>query len=209
MNNEKKDRYSDSGLAAVEEALLHGGKVYDSTADFDAALDHVAGLLEDSITLFDRGSFATSAFLAITAIEETGKAHVAIYRKDSAVGGPKGRDPLRDHRAKHRMAILPTVFMSARLLDALGAERCRQLQDEAQTSGFTAIREAALYCARDGSRFVTPGAAVSPSQAWELLLLAIEAADDALVGYTNHSTEVGKHFDDLFRRVTAQCLPAR
>lgn len=130
-------------LAAVDDALAYGGKLYDNIVDdFNAAIDHVLTLSEDATVLFERGSFPTSAFLSITAMEETGKAHVAAFRKDRGDGVAKGRDPLRDHRAKHRMAILPTVFMGARLFDALGADRCEQLHQEAQTTGFVATREA-------------------------------------------------------------------
>jgi hypothetical protein len=46
--------------------------------------------------------------------------------------------------------------------------------------------------------------AIAPLLAWESLILAIEAADDALVGYTNHSNEVGKAFELLFARIAAQ-----
>lgn len=46
-------------------------------------------------------------------------------------------------------------------------------------------REAALYWARTPSGFVSPKAAISPKRAWEFIILAVEAADDALVGMTN------------------------
>jgi hypothetical protein len=41
---------------------------------------------------------------------------------------------------------------------------------------------------------------LSPMRAWE----AIEAADDALVRYTNHSYEVGIGFVALFDRIATQ-----
>src|SRR6188474_2060346 len=97
--------------------------------------------------------FGTATFVAITALEETGEAHVSLFRRDRPSPSPRHRDPLRDHKAKHRMAILPTVFMSDKLIEALGRERADALQDEAQTTGFTALREAALYCARNSSGF--------------------------------------------------------
>ena len=151
-----------------------------------------------------RSNAIVAALSAITALEETGKAHVSIYRRDNPEAPPRGRDPLRDHKAKHRMAILPTVFMTDRIIRALGRERADALQDEAQTSGFTALREAALYCGRNSSGFESPRMAIAPLLAWEFLILAIEAADDALVGRTNHSNEVGKAFELLFARISAQ-----
>jgi NAD(P)-dependent dehydrogenase (short-subunit alcohol dehydrogenase family) len=70
--------------------------------------------------------------------------------------------------------------------------------------GFTATREAALYCARVDGKFTTPRTAVSAERAWELLVLAIEALDDALVGYTSHSMAKSARIDALFDRIAAQ-----
>jgi AbiV family abortive infection protein len=52
----------------------------------------VVALLDDAAVLFERSSFNTSAFLAITAIEETAKAHVALFHKGGDVAKRKGRD---------------------------------------------------------------------------------------------------------------------
>ena len=190
------------GLARVFEALDYGGALYvDPVPDFNAACDHIAALLTDAAGLFDYGSYGTSAFLAITALEETAKAHVGLFRRDKPEKS-KGRDPFRDHQAKHSMASLPTVYMGSRLTDALGADTCRRLETEAKT-GFAATREACLYMDRKDGAFTTPAKAVGMTRARELLLLAIEAADDALVGYTNHSYRSGETFDQLFGRVSA------
>ncbi len=115
------------GFTAVEAALEYGGKLYESVDDFNVALDHVASLIEDAVALYERG-LGSSAFLAITALEETSKAHVGSYRKDRPEGPSKGRDPLRDHKAKHSMALMGTVFMSERIISALGQERADALR---------------------------------------------------------------------------------
>lgn len=204
MSNKTDRRISwPAGLAAVEAAIAYGGTLYGESIsdDFNAAFDHIFALLADSVALFERQSFSTSAFVAITAIEETAKAHIAIYRKGPGQGRKKGRDPLREHKKKHHMAVLPTVFMGERLIKALGEHACARLQAEAETDGFTKIREAALYCARLDGRFMTPGTAVSPRRAWELLLLAIETLDDSLVGYTDHSMAKSRHLDALFDQI--------
>jgi AbiV family abortive infection protein len=203
VDKEEKQRPI-GGLDAVEAALAYGGRIYDNAKDFDVAIDHVLGLLDDAALLFERGSFGTATFVAITALEEIGKAHVSLFRRDKPEPSPRSRDPLRDHKAKHRMAVQPTVFMTDRIIRELGRERADALQDEAQTTGFTALREAALYCARNSSGFESPRMAIAPLRAWESLILAIEAADDALVGYTNHSNEIGKAFELLFARIAAQ-----
>jgi AbiV family abortive infection protein len=196
--------FEGNGLKTVQEALAFGGALYERPEDFDIAIDHIITLLVDATVLFECKSFGSATFLAITAMEETAKAHVGIFRRDKLGPRLKGRDPFRDHTAKHSMAILPTVFMSQRILDALGPDRAKALEREAQETGFTMPREAGLYCARGPNGFKSPRTAVTAHLAWELLLLAIEAADDALVGYTNHMYRVGEELEALFTRVSAQ-----
>uniref|UniRef100_Q07J99 Uncharacterized protein n=1 Tax=Rhodopseudomonas palustris (strain BisA53) TaxID=316055 RepID=Q07J99_RHOP5 len=53
----------------------------------------------------------------------------------------KGRDPLRDHKKKQQMGVLPTVFMGKRLTTVRGKDACVRLENEAQTDGFTATLE--------------------------------------------------------------------
>jgi hypothetical protein len=64
--------------------------------------------------------------------------------------------------------------------------------------GLVKIREAALYVAQDAGGLVTPSSAVSFNTSRELLLLAIEAFDDGLVGYTNRSLELSEATEVLF-----------
>jgi AbiV family abortive infection protein len=187
-------------MTAMLEATAFGGRVLGSAAEFDAAFDHVVSLLHDAVSLFCGGSHAIAAFLAITALEETSKVHVGVTRQAPGHPSRRGRDPLRDHRSKHHIAILPTVFMSSRIVEALGAEACERLHTEAQSEGFTATREAAIYFRPTEHGFVVPQDAVSQQRAWELLILAIEAADDGLAGYTNHSL-VDRRLHALFERM--------
>ena len=191
----------DFGLVAIENAITFGGALYTSVNDFNAAFDHVVATLDDAVLLFKRDSFNTSAFLAITAIEETAKAHVGIFRRERPDGRAKGRDPLHDHRQKHRMAVLPTVFMGKRLQEALGPDACARLQRQAETDSFVGTREASLYCARSEGRFVTPRTAIEAARAWELLLLAIETLNDNLVGYTSHTMLKCAWIDEMFGQV--------
>lgn len=193
---------SKSGWKRVQEAIDFGGTFYDTNADFDAACDHVWRLLADATAIYDVGSYGTAAFLAVTAIEEIAKAHVGLYRRQNPKP-PKGRDPFRDHAAKHAMAVLDTVFMGERLAKAIGTDACERLRDEA-VEGFTKTREDGLYAGRKDGKFVTPKNAVGKARSRELLLLAIEAADDALSGYTNRSMEIGKQFEVLFEIVATR-----
>jgi AbiV family abortive infection protein len=121
VDKEEKQRPI-GGLDAVEAALAYSGRIYDNAKDFDVAIDHVAGLLDDAALLFERGSFGTATLVAITALEETGKAHVSLFRRDKPEPSPRSRDPLRDHKAKHHMAVLPTVFMTDRIIRELGRD---------------------------------------------------------------------------------------
>jgi hypothetical protein len=49
--------------------------------------------------------------------------------------------------------------------------------------------------------FRRPRDVISLKKARSYLLLAIEAADDALVGYTKHSFDIGVRWDHLFQAV--------
>jgi AbiV family abortive infection protein len=199
----QKEKIGPTGIAVVQSAVDYGGALYsEATAvDFNSAFDHIVELLDDAAVLFERSSFNTAAFLAITAIEETAKAHVGLFRRGGDGIKRKGRDPLRDHKMKHQMGALPTVFMGARLTTALGKDVCVRLEKESQTDGFIATREASLYCARLGDRFVTPRSVVTKARAWELLLMAIETLDDGLVGYSSHTMAGCSRIDALFDRV--------
>ena len=52
-------------------------------------------IVADCLTMppyFLMRSFGTATFIAITALEETGKAHVSIYRRDKPEFSQRGRD---------------------------------------------------------------------------------------------------------------------
>jgi hypothetical protein len=61
MAKEREQEQEANGLGAVEAALARGGKVYDKPEDFNMALDHVAGLLEDATVLFAMGLVSSQA----------------------------------------------------------------------------------------------------------------------------------------------------
>lgn len=74
----------------------------------------------------------------------------------------------------------------------------RELMALAHAGDLAKIREAAFYVAQGAGGLVTHSSAVSPHNARELLLLAIEASDDGLVGYTGRSMELGGATAALF-----------
>lgn len=169
---------------------------------FNRAGDHVHSLLEDALIAFERASFGTATFLAITALEETAKAELMLFRRNPSEV-PKRGDPMRSHANKHGIAVRDTTFMG-RLPSLLGAERCEALHAEADAGKFIPLREASLYVDIKDGDLLTPREVVGAERAHEILLLAVEAADDALVGYTNHSIEVwSSAFNALFEKLSS------
>jgi AbiV family abortive infection protein len=139
--------------------------------------------------------------LAVTSMEEVAKAEMSIYRRGPA--NPELRlraDPLFNHKAKHVISVRPTTFMG-RLREILGEDVCKRLQADAQRGEFIRLREAALYSMLGADETMTPDELVSPEKAREMLLLALEVADDVLVGYSSETFVMGEQlltwFDEL------------
>ncbi|MES2523239.1 MAG: AbiV family abortive infection protein [Gemmatimonadota bacterium] len=187
----------DPNACSLFEALTTGASLIGNSRDVDRASEHIFHLLTDAYTLYGHGSYATAAFLAITAFEETAKSHIAMYR---AVDHPvkRGKDPLLNHGKKHLLGALPSIAMGTRLGDALGQARVEQLLAEARGGRLVALREAALYVVLDTTGVRVPADVVTRERARELILFAIEAFDDALIGYTARSFETSKRTDTMF-----------
>jgi AbiV family abortive infection protein len=186
---------------SVAEALSAGRRLVDGVSSVNRALDHIERLLVDASVLFQAGSYSTSVFLAITALEETAKAHVGMFRAAGRSEAPRFKDPLFHHGKKHRLAAAPTVAMGARLPAAIGEDRVRDLVADAQTGALVRLRESALYFSSDKGQVVAPVDLISRERARELILFAIEVFDDGMVGYTDHSYEIGNHLDHIFTMI--------
>ncbi|MCK1639414.1 AbiV family abortive infection protein [Bradyrhizobium sp. 157] len=191
--------FSDHWWSSVEAAAVVGQRLGASAGEFNAACEHIVQLLIDASMLLEGNSHATAAFLSITAIEETAKVHIGSFRR-STTPVARRKDPLYGHAEKHKLALGPTVAMGNRLQAAIGEDRMRELMEQGQAGDLVKIREAALYVEQGAGGLVTPSSAVSPQTSRELLLLAIEAFDDALVGFTSRSLELGQATDALFSR---------
>lgn len=196
------DEHDKAHFQTVEAAMDFGGEIgaVGVVAAFNLCADHVARLLEDAIACHRLGSFGTAVFLAVTALEETAKAELLILRSRKPQQ-KKGRDPLRDHRSKHHIAVRATTFMG-RLPSILGEEACVRLRSEAEGGGFAQLREAALYVHADKSGLRSPASEISKQRSRELSLLALESADDILVGGTNHSYVLGERFEALIAELS-------
>jgi AbiV family abortive infection protein len=184
---------------SVHAALAVGKQLGATNREFNSACDHITQLLDDSSTMLERGSHGTATFLAITSLEETAKVHMGMYRRSS---NPvkRSKDPLYSHEQKHRIALGPTVAMGSRLQAAIGEARMHELIELARYGGFIPLREASLYVQQVGDSLQTP-LEVTPRQvAREVLLLAVEAFDDALVGHTEHTYSLGERTNSIFSR---------
>ena len=184
-----------SNLVTTEDNLIRG------VEELNAAISHIVQLLEDSTTLYLNDSYATSAFLSITACEEIAKANIGAFTDGTNPSNGKKRNMFLDHKTKHKLVALPTIPMGTRLNDAVGEQNVRELMKMAQTGAFVTLRENALYFQRENNHLVIPKDKMSKNKSRSLLLFAIEAFDDAIVGYTNFSMEISSHTDELFNKV--------
>jgi AbiV family abortive infection protein len=201
----ERDNDASAFFTAVQAAIDFGGPGYGDhpVLGFNTASRHVLVLLEDAVAAFARGSYGTSVFLAITALEETAKAELLGFRIQKPEGGQNNRgDPLHSHSKKHALAVRPTTFMG-RLPKLLGAETCARLQQEATDGSINRLRETAIYvsCSADG-KISAPATAVDRTRAREIVLLALESADDILVGWTNDSYQLGKSVGAFIAQVS-------
>lgn len=188
---------------SVESSVATGMRICNTIAEFDEACKHVVSLLHDAATLATNGSHPTGAFLAITAIEETAKIHIGMFRRGSEKIARR-QDPLTHHKTKHHLALGPTISMGGRLQVALGEDRLQELVNLGRTDSFVRIRESAIYLDQSEHGLLVPKSTISKAFAFELLLLAIEVFDDALVGNTNQSFKLGNETDQLFSLVSSE-----
>jgi AbiV family abortive infection protein len=192
-------------FSKVAQVLEAGPRVIDGAAEFDQACDHIFRLLNEASLLFCNESWPTAAFLAITALEETAKTHLGMFRKSGQNHGDKrARDPLFRHKDKQFLSASPTVLMGSRLPKAIGDDRVRELIDLARSGELVSIRESCLYYDRVNDTLTFPPAKVSQELSRDLLLLALETFDDTLVGFTEHLFAVGRQADELFVALTTE-----
>ena len=184
-----------SNLVNIDDNLIQG------VEELNSAINHIVQLLEDSSNLYFSGSYATSAFISITACEEIAKANIGMYTDGIDPSNVKKRNMFLDHKMKHKLVALPTIPMGQRLNEAIGEKKLQELLKLAKNGNFVALRENALYFQRENNKFVTPKNKISKSKSRSLLLFAIEAFDDAIVGYTNHSLKISCHTDEMFNKV--------
>lgn len=178
-------------------SLRHGNGGKDG---FDKCVKHIGTLIQDAYLLYKNGSFATSAFLSITTIEEVGKTHIALFiRKDDTV--KRANDPLLNHRSKHAFGTVPTIKMGSRLNDAISDKMIDKIVKDAETGTLRELREDALYSDMGPEGVIIPSDTIDKKLSRALLLFAIECYDDSLVGYSNYTGVVEEIADKIFEDV--------
>lgn len=181
----------------VNDALAVGECLTSTVGDLNEACEHIVCLLSDSSLLLESKSHASSVFLSITALEEIAKIHVGMYRR-ALQPAKRSKDPLYNHKSKHFLVASPTVSMGSRLQEAVGESRMNELLESARSGELVDVRESALYVSRASGGIKIPKKVISESYGREILLLAVEAFDDAFVGYTNYTYELSEVTDHIF-----------
>ena len=187
------------------EVISHFGdsddKLIRNIDEFNKSVKHIVRLINDASILYLAGSYPSSGFLSITALEEVAKAQFGLYT-DGDQPKKKRRNIFRDHKTKHFLAAAPTIPMGSRLADAIGKDEQRRLMNLAQNAGLIKLRESAIYFQRENDVLVIPEEKIDKQLARSLALFAIEAFDDALVGYTEYTYEASEITDDLFEKLS-------
>jgi AbiV family abortive infection protein len=202
-NDAMDDAAATRKLLLAQKATTEGKVLFTESGrveEFNRGCDHVAGLLRDSHRLYSAGSFATSVFLSITAIEESAKLEIAGFRSAGKTLSVRNRrdDLLFAHKAKHSIALQEVITIGTRLPAAIGAARLRQLLDMAESGKLVELRESVLYTDNVAGQFVCPAEKIDKQTARDLLLLSLEVWDDRLVGWTSHTYEVDADLVQMF-----------
>lgn len=192
------------GIADIANAINLSGDakpLIRTLGEFNAACAHVALLLEEAAYLHERKGYSTATFLAITALEEVAKTHCGMFIAGGPDASKKKNNLFHQHIAKHRMVALETVAMGSRLQEAIGHQKVAWIEALAHNGGLITLRESSLYFDRNGVNFDTPRTSIDGQLSRAIILYAIEAFDDALVGITSFSMEVAATTDALFKKI--------
>jgi AbiV family abortive infection protein len=176
-------------------------RLIETVEEFNSVCEHVVLLLEEAACIFERGGYSTATFLAITAIEETAKAHFGVFTG----GGPdpenRKNNIFYNHGKKHQIAAMPTISMGQRLQAAIGDEEITFILSISRNKELLSFREASIYFDRKKGEIQTPRTVTNRNRSRSILLYAIEVFDDALVGFSNYSMKISERTDAIFSRV--------
>lgn len=188
-------------LSEVLSLSSSANRLIESVEEFNAACEHIVLLLEEAEGVFQRGGYSTATFLAITAIEETAKAHLGIFTSGGPNPESRKKNIFYNHATKHQMAAMPTVSMGRRLRTAIGEKALTRILEMSQSNELLGLRESSLYFERRNGELQSPRVTIHKDLSRSILLYAIEVFDDALVGHTDYSMKTSNRTDDLFQRI--------
>jgi AbiV family abortive infection protein len=183
--------------------FTYPGRLIESVDEFNAACEHVVLLLEEAECVYQRGGYSTAAFLAITAIEETAKAHLGAFTGGGPDPESRKNNFFYDHGKKHQMTAIPTVTMGKRLQAAVSEEALVRILEMSRNKELLGLRESSLYFERRNGALHSPRTAIDKNLSRSILLYAVEVFDDALVGFTDYSMKISDRSDGVFRRVAS------
>ncbi len=177
------------------------GNLIETVEEFNLACEHIVSLLEEAEVVYSRGGYSTSAFLAITAIEEVAKAHLGLFTAGGSDSESRYKNVFYNHAKKHKMAATPTISMGKRLQEAIGEEALSLILEMSRNKKLLDIRESSLYFQRYDGTVKTPRTCIDKDMARSILLYAIEVFDDALAGFTDYSMKTSQRTDLIFSRI--------
>lgn len=196
-------------LSSIKDYKTSIGKTNETTSEttpfnvyykdsFNKAIDHIINLLTDSYILLKNNSYGSSAFLSITAMEETSKTHLSIFFKYSP---EKRKKILLNHHKKQMLSISPVLKIGTRLPKAIGFDRIDELIKWTQDNRLMDIRNNSIYWYTKDKISYFPIDSVSKRLAQDILLFSIETFDDSLIGYNKYSIKASQKTDELFEKI--------
>jgi AbiV family abortive infection protein len=129
---------------------------------------HIESLWHDSVTLFDKLSFSTAAFVSIACLEELGKLAVANHqlirnelirrgiKKKCARGQQSRKSPFYNHHEKQSLAAIAGTLVNRRLDNLLSMEKVDEFIQSAEKGKLEVIRQTALYSELLGNQISIP-----------------------------------------------------
>lgn len=178
-------------------------RLIESVEEFNSACEHIVLLLEEAEGIFQSGGYSTATFLAITAIEESAKAHLGAFTGGGPNPEKRKNNIFYDHGKKHQLAAMPTISMGQRLQAAIGEEALVRILAMSRTKELLRIRESSLYFEKRNGALHCPRIVIDKNLSRSILLYAIEVFDDALVGFTDYSMKISGRTDEIFSRVAS------
>lgn len=179
------------------------GRLIESVDEFNSACEHIVLLLEEAEGVFQGRGYSTATFLAITAIEETAKAHLGMFTGGGPNPESRKNNIFYDHGKKHQMTAMPTVSMGKRLQAAISEEALVSILEMSKNKELLGLRESSLYFERRNGALHRPRTAIDKDLSRSILLYAVEVFDDALVGFTDYSMKISDRADRVFSRVAS------